>query len=125
MLDHAAKWTNSYVLYAGLLRRPVLRRNRILIGAALGALALAGAALARSVPAPPVAQDPAMVALVDRDCVGCHAIETVTGKGRSPEEWQDVIDRMIDHGMNASEVELGQIRTYLAKTLPPAKAPAG
>ncbi len=98
-----------------------MKRNRILIGAALAALAAAGAALAQG-PAPAFAQDPSMVALVQQDCVGCHAIETVTGKGRTPEEWQEVIDRMVDHGMNASEVDLAQIKTYLAKTLPAPKA---
>ena len=99
-----------------------MKPNRILIGAALAALAAAGAALAQGSPAPTFAQDPSMVALVQQDCVGCHAIETVTGKGRTPEEWQEVIDRMVDHGMNASEVDLAQIKTYLAKTLPAPKA---
>lgn len=106
-----------------------MTRNRILIGAALAALALAGAALAQAptlaptpAPAPAFAQDQDMVGLVQRDCVGCHAIETVTGKGRTPDEWQEVIARMVDHGMSASDVELAQIKTYLAKTLPPPKA---
>lgn len=101
-----------------------MKPNRILIGAALAALAAGGGALAQGAPAtaPAFAQDPSMVALVQQDCVGCHAIETVTGKGRTPEEWQEVIDRMVDHGMNASEVDLAQIKTYLAKTLPAPKA---
>jgi cytochrome c551/c552 len=103
-----------------------LTRNRILIGAALAALAITGAALAQGAPAPTpasaFAQDPDMVGLVQRDCVGCHAIETVIGRGRTPDEWQEVIDRMVDHGMSASEVELAQIKTYLAKTLPAPKS---
>jgi mono/diheme cytochrome c family protein len=66
------------------------------------------------------AQDatPNAMALVQRACVGCHALEIVTGKGRSPQEWSDLVDRMADRGVDASDAELAQIKAYLAKTYP-------
>ena len=59
------------------------------------------------------------IALVQRACVGCHAIEVVNGKGRSAQDWSDVIDRMTDRGVDATDAELAQIKAYLAKTYPP------
>jgi mono/diheme cytochrome c family protein len=63
---------------------------------------------------------PNAMALVQRACVGCHAIEIVTGKGRSAQDWSDLVDRMADRGVDASDAELAQIKAYLAKTYPPA-----
>ena len=59
------------------------------------------------------------VALVQRVCVGCHAWQTVTGQGHTPQEWGDLVDRMVDHGASASDAELAEIKAYLARTLPP------
>ena len=40
-------------------------------------------------------------------------------EGRTPQEWSDTIDRMVDRGVDASDAELSAVKAYLAKALPP------
>ncbi len=92
----------------------------------LVAWAVAGCLAAINVSAFAPAPSPAPAdagALVQRACVGCHALEVITGQGRSAQDWSDVVDRMADRGVDASDAELAQIKAYLAKTYP-AAAPA-
>lgn len=77
-------------------------------------LFVAAAALAAD-PAPPAAA----ATVVQRACVGCHDLATAAGKGRTPQEWSDVIDRMTDRGVDASDSELAAVKAYLAEALPP------
>jgi cytochrome c2 len=58
-------------------------------------------------------------AVIQRACVGCHDLATAAGRGRTPAEWSDVIDRMADRGVDANESELAAVKAYLAKALPP------
>jgi mono/diheme cytochrome c family protein len=95
-----------------------MTRKFILVSAILGLLASSRAG-AEDVQTPPV---PDGAALVQRACVGCHAIETITGKGHTAQEWSDIVDRMADRGVDATDAELLQIKAYLARTLPPAAA---
>ena len=74
------------------------------LGAALFAV---GAALAAD-PAPPAAG--AVPGVIQRACVGCHDLATAAGKGRTPQEWSDVIDRMTDRGVDASDAELAAVK---------------
>ncbi len=62
---------------------------------------------------------PSAPAVIQRACVGCHDMGIAAGRGRTPEEWSEVIDRMADRGVDASEVELAAVKAYLAKALPP------
>ena len=99
-------------------------RRIFLVASAL--LIMAAPAIPRAGEAPPAS--PELDALVKRACVGCHALEVVTGQGHDPKAWAEIVDRMADRGLDASEEDLARIKAYLAKTLPPpetAAAPAG
>lgn len=78
--------------------------------------AAAAAAWAQQTPSPAPVSAPAVIL---RDCIGCHDIGTAAGKGRTPQEWSDVVDRMVDHGLAESDAELSAVKAYLAKALPP------
>lgn len=79
-------------------------------------LAAAATAFAQQSPSPPTISAPAVI---QRDCVGCHDIGMAAGKGRTPQDWSDVVDRMVDHGLMESDAELAAVKAYLAKALPP------
>jgi mono/diheme cytochrome c family protein len=59
-------------------------------------------------------------ALMQSLCVGCHTLETVTAKGRTPDEWSEEVESMLDRGLIATPEQIAQIKAYLAKTYPPA-----
>ncbi len=88
------------------------------VAAASGVLMAAVGLAARAADTP---ADAAAEAVMERTCVGCHALETVTSQGRSPEEWSYMVNRMQDMGAQASDAEFAQIKAYLAKTYPAAK----
>ena len=77
---------------------------------------LSATALAANAPAGPAMSAPAVI---QRDCTGCHDLTTAAGRGRTPQDWSDVVDRMVDHGLSESDAELAAVKTYLAKALPP------
>jgi hypothetical protein len=81
---------------------------------ALG-IAAAAAASAQQAPVPV----PSAPAVIQRACLGCHDIGIAAGNGRSPQDWSDTIDRMVDHGLDASDAEVVAVKAYLAKALPP------
>jgi len=54
--------------------------------------------------------------LVARACTACHAPELVTAKRHTPEEWDDIIAKMIDRGAQASDTEQQQILEYLVRS---------
>jgi hypothetical protein len=62
--------------------------------------------------------------LVVRTCAACHPPELVVSKRRTPEEWDDVIARMIDRGAVASEEEQQQIFEYLVRFFGPQSSAA-
>ena len=76
---------------------------------------VAAAAASAQLPSPP----PSAPAVIQRACVGCHDLAVAAGKGRTPQEWSDTIDRMTDRGVDASDSEIAAVKAYLAKTLPP------
>jgi len=53
--------------------------------------------------------------LVVRACAACHAPEMVVAKRHTPEEWDDIIAKMIDRGAVATDEEQQQILDYLVK----------
>jgi mono/diheme cytochrome c family protein len=75
----------------------------------------AAAAAAQPSPSPPISAQ----AVIQRACVGCHELAVAAGKGRTPQEWSDTIDRMTDRGVDASDAEIAAVKAYLAKALPP------
>lgn len=78
-------------------------------------LATAAAAAAQQAPSLPVSAP----AVIQRACVGCHDLSVAAGKGRTPQEWSDTIDRMVDRGVDANDAEIAAVKAYLAKALPP------
>lgn len=97
------------------MSRVVVAATVIVLGVVSGVVG--GIAGASAQPAPSPAQSAA--AVIQRACVGCHDISVAAGKGRTPQEWSDTIDRMVDHGVDASDAELAAVKAYLAKALPP------
>lgn len=58
-------------------------------------------------------------ALTQRVCTGCHAVDTLTARGRTADEWAAIIVQMQNMGLNASEDDLIAIHSYLSQSLPP------
>jgi mono/diheme cytochrome c family protein len=58
-------------------------------------------------------------ALLQADCTSCHDLGPVNAHGRTPQEWSDLVDRMVTYGASGSDSDLAAIKAYLAKTLPP------
>ena len=64
-------------------------------------------------------------ALLQADCTSCHDLGPINAHGRTPQEWSDLVDRMVTYGASGSDSDLAAIKAYLAKTLPPSdSAPA-
>ena len=61
-------------------------------------------------------------ALLQADCTSCHDLGPVNAHGRSPQEWSDLVDRMVTYGASGSDSDLAAIKAYLAQTLPPSDA---
>lgn len=57
--------------------------------------------------------------VVQRACTSCHAIGMVTAKGRTSQEWGEIIGRMQGLGLEASDDDLYTIHQYLSRELPP------
>lgn len=53
-------------------------------------------------------------ARMERICSSCHAVQLVTAKHRSREEWAAVVDQMVVRGARGTEAELQQIIDFLA-----------
>lgn len=57
--------------------------------------------------------------VTQRVCTACHAIGMVTAKGRTSQEWAEIIGRMQGLGLEASDDDLYAIHDYLSRELPP------
>lgn len=66
-------------------------------------------------------------ATTERVCAQCHSLELALGVRRSPDEWNQVIERMMANGLTASDDELYEMSDYLGANyapLPPEPAVA-
>ena len=54
-----------------------------------------------------------------RVCSTCHSTNVWASQHHTREEWSAVIDNMISKGLTASDDELAEVNTYLAKSFPP------
>lgn len=59
-------------------------------------------------------------AIVQRACVGCHALKVVTSKRATPEEWSTVVNQMVSRGADVEDDEIETLIAYLSKNFPPA-----
>lgn len=57
-------------------------------------------------------------ATVQRVCSSCHSIGMVTAQGRTEDEWADVIGRMVNNGLQASDDDLQTVHAYLSREFP-------
>jgi len=54
--------------------------------------------------------------LMEERCASCHAIERVTGKTGTFEDWGKIVDRMITHGAKLTDEERAILVQFLADT---------
>jgi mono/diheme cytochrome c family protein len=57
-------------------------------------------------------------------CTQCHAITMVTAQNRTPEEWDDILQRMVGMGAPANPDQQKTILAYLQKNLAKPGTPA-
>lgn len=101
----------------------------------LSALALSSFLLVNSAHAQDNLKPGPGAATVMRACTSCHTIDMVTNKTRTDKDWGDILGRMMDKGLVASEDQLDDIYNYLTthyssqkpkpETTPKASAPRG
>jgi hypothetical protein len=53
-----------------------------------------------------------------RVCSGCHAVELVTEKRLTRQEWFDLVQFMGDRGATGTPAEMTEITDYLARSFP-------
>ena len=57
-------------------------------------------------------------AIVQRACVGCHALKVVTSKRATPQQWSTVVDQMVSRGADVDDDEIETLVAYLSKNFP-------
>jgi mono/diheme cytochrome c family protein len=60
---------------------------------------------------------------VQKLCGSCHSANIVLGRGKTREEWGEVVASMISRGAKGTQAEFGQVVDYLTRNLPPKVAP--
>jgi hypothetical protein len=74
---------------------------------------------------PGVAQDDTALpdgagkAIVQRMCVSCHSLKTVTSNHATKEQWSDTVQQMVSRGAEGTDEEIATVVDYLAKNFPP------
>ena len=53
-------------------------------------------------------------AILQRSCIQCHDLETVTGKTASRDEWTQILTRMVDSGASVTPAEQQMLIQYLS-----------
>jgi hypothetical protein len=88
----------------------------IAVAASAAALAMPPGS-ARSLTQLPAAV-PALRGTAERTCSQCHDYSVVSSQRHTPSQWSELVDKMTDLGLVASEEELQRIKIYLAETFP-------
>ena len=57
-------------------------------------------------------------------CLGCHTTDRIVTSYFTPEEWKDLVNRMVSNGAPLKEAEIDKVASYLAKSFSPASAQA-
>jgi competence protein ComEA len=57
-------------------------------------------------------------AIVQRACVGCHALKVVTSKRATAQQWSTVVDQMVSRGADVDDDEIESLVAYLSKNFP-------
>ena len=56
------------------------------------------------------------IELIQRSCVSCHDLATITTRRKSPDDWAATVGRMADRGAAVTPREMQVISDYLART---------
>jgi hypothetical protein len=59
--------------------------------------------------------------VVERMCVGCHDMKTVTSKHQTQDEWAQTVDDMVSRGANGSDEDIDKVVKYLSAHFGPVK----
>ena len=54
-------------------------------------------------------------AILQHVCSVCHPVSLVVAQKRTPDQWNDLINQMLDRGARATDDQLQQIYSYLVK----------
>lgn len=89
----------------------------------LMAVAVLCAGAIKAETAPPVAASGTLapgagVEVVQTTCTVCHPPAMITSKRRTPQQWRDVVDQMINKGAQVSDEDYDVIVSYLARSYP-------
>jgi cytochrome c oxidase cbb3-type subunit 3 len=57
--------------------------------------------------------------VMQKVCNVCHGVEVTLGKGRTRQQWQEVIASMVARGAKATDQEFAQVLDYLTANVPP------
>jgi cytochrome c oxidase cbb3-type subunit 3 len=63
--------------------------------------------------------------VVQKVCASCHGAEVTIAKGRTREQWAQVITSMVARGAKATDQEFAQVLDYLTKNLSPENTASG
>ena len=95
-------------------------RSVLISSAAISSLCCALAQTAPTSTAP--AADPLPAGpgkeIVQKTCVACHSIQTVTAKRGTKDEWNKTVDKMIEHGAALTDAEADTVVQYLSASFP-------
>ena len=69
-------------------------------------------------PAPSATSAPPYPAFFTKACSQCHDYSVVTSQRHTPQEWSDLVDKMVDLGLTAPDDKVAEIKGYLARTFP-------
>jgi mono/diheme cytochrome c family protein len=105
----------AYIVRRSLIReaRPrtmtPFRAALISTVAVASVLLTAGAVIAQSSELP---EGPGK-AIILENCTACHGVEQITAQKRSPEEWGQVVDRMVGNGAALNDEQYKTVVSYL------------
>ena len=92
----------------------------IAAAAVAGGLLTAGAVVAQGSDLP----DAPGKDVVLNSCTACHGVDVIAMQRRTPDEWGQVVDRMVGNGASLSDQQYKTVVTYLQTNLAPPAAPA-
>lgn len=69
-------------------------------------------------PAASATSAPAYPVFFTKTCSQCHDYSVVTSQRHTPQEWSDLVDKMVDLGLTAPDDKVTEIKSYLAQTFP-------
>jgi competence ComEA-like helix-hairpin-helix protein len=60
--------------------------------------------------------------IVQRACVGCHALKVVTSKRATQEQWSALVDQMVTRGADLNDDEIEVVIAYLSNNFGPSSS---